>query len=363
MLPFSRRSRRLVLLGSLLALIGLFGLRYASGLAQLDQPADDRRTGWLPLLRQLAESPSTAPEPTATAELTTTATLTATSDPLATATLTLTLAPITMTPSVTATITLTATLTSTTTSTATAISTVTSTATAISTPQPYRVLVFSKTAAYRHDAIPKAIAAVEALGAANGFSVDATEDSALFTSENLARYQAVIFMMTSGDVLNSAQEAIFEGYIRAGGGYVGFHSASDTEYDWAWYGQLVGAYFKNHPPTYREATMRIEDRTHPSTVDLGATWTRRDEWYNFRSNPRGQVHVLITLDESSYSGGEMGADHPIAWCHNFDGGRSWYSGLTHDRNAFQDARMQSHLLGGIEYAAGVRGGCPVTNAP
>jgi type 1 glutamine amidotransferase len=190
-----------------------------------------------------------------------------------------------------------------------------------------RVLVFSKTAGFRHSSIPNGIAAIQQLGAANGFGVTATEDAAQFTAANLAQYQAVIWLSTTGDVLNDGQQAAFQSYIAAGGGYVGVHAAADTEYDWAWYGGLVGAYFSSHPAT-QQATVRIEDRSNASTAHLAPTWTRTDEWYNYRTNPRSAVKVLASLDESSYSGGTMG-DHPITWCQNYGGGRSWYTGLGH----------------------------------
>ena len=124
------------------------------------------------------------------------------------------------------------------------------------------------------------------LGAANDFSVTATEDATAFTDANLAQFATVVWLSTTGDVLDSAQQAAFERYIRAGGGYVGIHAASDTEYDWAWYGELVGAYFTAHPAN-QQATIKVEDPAHPSTADLPASWSRFDEWYNFRTNPRG----------------------------------------------------------------------------
>ena len=188
-----------------------------------------------------------------------------------------------------------------------------------------KVLVFSKTAAFRHDSIPQGIAAIEAIGAANGLTVDKTEDANAFTAANLAQYKAVIWLSTTGDVLNAAQQTAFESYVHFGGGYVGVHAAADTEYDWPWYGELVGAWFKSHPAT-QQATVDVTDRVHPSTKDLPATWTRTDEWYDYRRNPRSAVHVLATLRESSYSGGTMGDDHPIAWCRQFEGGRTWYTG-------------------------------------
>ena len=223
-------------------------------------------------------------------------------------------------------------------------------------PAPVHVLVFSRTTAFRHASIPAAVAAVEKLGAEHGYLVDATEDPGAFTDANLARYRAVVFLLTTGDVLDAGQQAAFERYIRAGGGFAGVHSASDTEYGWAWYGQLVGAYFKHHPAV-QPAVVRIEDPGHPSTASLPTRWMRTDEWYDFRTNPRGAVHVLATVDESSYSGGGMGTDHPIVWCHGFDGGRSWYTAMGHAAESYVDPSFLSHLEGGIESVAGIRGAC------
>ncbi|RKN04879.1 DUF1080 domain-containing protein [Streptomyces radicis] len=215
------------------------------------------------------------------------------------------------------------------------------------------VLVFSKTAGYRHDAIPAGIAAIERLGADNGFTVTATEDAGAFTPDNLARYQAVVWLSTTGDVLDDAQQAAFEGYMADGGGYVGIHAAADTEYDWPWYGSLVGAWFASHPAT-QQATLVVEDRSNDSTSHLPERWTRTDEWYDYRANPRENVGVLASLDESSYSGGAMGGDHPITWCHDYGGGRSWYTGLGHTVESYADPAFTTMLLGGIRIASGAR---------
>ncbi|MBA4149149.1 MAG: ThuA domain-containing protein [Verrucomicrobia bacterium] len=217
----------------------------------------------------------------------------------------------------------------------------------------YKILVFSKTAGFRHSSIPNGIAAIQSLGSTNGFTVDATEDATEFTDANLQNYKAVVFLSTTGDVLNNTQQGAFERYIQAGGGYAGIHAASDTEYGWPWYGQLVGAYFAGHP-NVQQATIKVADRTHPSTSFLSSRWIRTDEWYYFSSNPRGKVHVLATLDETTYSGGGMGADHPIIWCHEFDGGRAWYTGGGHTEASFAEPLFRQHLLGGIEYAAGIK---------
>jgi len=225
-----------------------------------------------------------------------------------------------------------------------------------STQPGFAVLVFSKTTGFRHDSIPQGVAAIKALGAEHGFAVDSTENAARFTDVGLARYRVVVFLSTTGDILDDGQKAAFERYIRSSGAFAGIHSASDTEYQWPWYGRLVGAYFASHPEI-QPGTIHIEDRAHPSTKDLPTIWQRTDEWYNFRSNPRSTVHVLATLDERSYSGGKMGADHPIAWCQAIDGDRSWYTAMGHTPESYAEPLFRLHLLGGIESAASVAGGC------
>ena len=196
--------------------------------------------------------------------------------------------------------------------------------------------------------------AIRQLGVENGFDVHATDNSALFTDEILAQYDAVIFAHTHFDVLDSDQESAFQRFIQAGGGFAGIHLASGTEKDWPWYGDLVGARFLDHPPI-QQATVHVEDPTHPSTKDLPAEWVRTDEWYDFSPAPdRAIVNVLLTVDESTYTNdGIHGDDHPIAWYHEFDGGRSWYTAMGHLESHYQDPLFLSHLLGGIQYAMGV----------
>jgi uncharacterized protein len=222
------------------------------------------------------------------------------------------------------------------------------------TGSPVRLLVFSKTAAFRHASIPTAIAALRVLGEEHKVAIDFTEDSAAFTPENLARYAAVVFLMTTGTVLDSDQASSLQQYIEAGGGYVGIHSASDTEYNWSWYGGLVGAYFDrvHGHSSVTQATVHVVDPTTPSTSMLPTTWVRTDEWYNFATNPAGSVHVLLTVDERTYRGGVMGPDHPIAWYHNYDGGRSWYTAMGHTSESYAEPLFLAHIWGGIVYAAG-----------
>lgn len=197
--------------------------------------------------------------------------------------------------------------------------------------------------------------AIRQLGADNGFEVHATDNSALFTDEILSQYDAVIFAHTHFDVLDSNQEAAFQRFIQAGGGFAGIHLASGTEKDWPWFGDLVGARFLDHPPI-QEATVLVEDPNHPSTKDLPPQWVRTDEWYDFSPAPdRSKVNVLLTVDESTYNNdGVHGDDHPIAWYHEFDGGRSWYTAMGHLEEHYQDSLFLSHLLGGIQYAMGIQ---------
>jgi len=224
-----------------------------------------------------------------------------------------------------------------------------------------RLLVFSKTAGFRHQSIPDGIKALrEILG--GRYEIDASEDSTVFTADNLKRYRAVVFLSTTGDILNDEQQKAFEGYIRAGGGYAGVHAAADTEHTWPWYGDLVGAYFKTHPEI-QPATIKVEDRTHRSTRMLPAEWRRTDEWYVYNRNPRGRVRVLASLDDSTIKGATMDGDHPIAWFHEFQGGRSWYTGGGHTSESFTEDLFRKHLEGGILWAAGAADDAPGTAPP
>ncbi|MGH9320134.1 MAG: ThuA domain-containing protein [Vicinamibacteria bacterium] len=221
---------------------------------------------------------------------------------------------------------------------------------------PLRVLVFSKTAGYRHEAIGDGVRALEALGRDLGWSVVATEDPAAFSDETLEGFDVVVFLMTTGDVLDSEQQSSFERFLTKRNGYVGIHSAADTEYDWPFYGRLVGAYFQSHPEI-QEATYLVEDREHPATAHLPETWVHTDEHYNFRTNPRESgARVLVSIDETTYTPGEgtMG-DHPVVWCHELEGGgRSFYTALGHTKESYSDPLFRKHLAGAITWTASAR---------
>ena len=215
-----------------------------------------------------------------------------------------------------------------------------------------RALLFSKTAGYRHASIPDAVNALQAVGITRQWEVAATEDATLFNDATLAGFNVVVWLLTSGDVLDDTQQLAFETFIQNGGGFVGVHSAADTEYDWPWYGELVGAYFNGHPAV-QQATVRVERAGHRSTRMLEALWPREDEWYSFDLNPRANVMVLASLDESTYAvaGFAMG-DHPICWYHGHDGGRAFYEAGGHTSASWSDGAFVEHVAEGIEWARG-----------
>ncbi|WP_338783878.1 ThuA domain-containing protein [Streptomyces sp. DG1A-41] len=209
-----------------------------------------------------------------------------------------------------------------------------------------RLLVYTRTTGYRHDSIPAGIAALRTLG---DFEVHATEDPAAL-ERPLDDHAAVVFLSTSGEVLTPAGRERLAAYVESGGGFVGVHAAACTEYDWPYYGELLGARFARHP-LHQPGKAVIEDHTHPATRHLPAVWDFTDEWYDFRTNPRGTVHVLATADESSYEGGGMGDDHPLVWCRRHGEGRVFYTALGHACEAYDDPAFRAHLLGGITWAA------------
>ena len=216
-----------------------------------------------------------------------------------------------------------------------------------------KVLVFTKTAGYHHSSIPTGAAAIIKLGQENNFNVDTTSNAAMFNEDTLKKYSAIVFLSTTdtADVLlDNHQKNAFQRYIEAGGGFVGIHAATDAGYHWGWYRRLVGATFSSHP-RQQEATINVVDKNDMSTKHLPDTWKRKDEWYNFK-NLNKDVHVLLKLDEKSYEGGTNGDDHPVAWYHEYDGGRAWYTELGHTEESYSEPNYLKHILGGIKYAIG-----------
>ncbi|TKT03412.1 ThuA domain-containing protein [Streptomyces lasalocidi] len=210
-----------------------------------------------------------------------------------------------------------------------------------------RLLVYTRTTDYRHDSIPDAVAALRTF---DGVEVDHTEDPSALEA-GLDACAAVVFLSTSGDVLTPAGRDRLAAYVEDGGAFVGVHAAACTEEDWPYYGELLGARFARHPE-YQPGRAVVEDRDHPATRNLPPVWEFTDEWYDFRTNPRARVRVLLGADEASYDGGGMGEDHPLAWTREQGAGRVFYTALGHAAEAYRDPAFLAHLRGGLDWAVG-----------
>jgi cytochrome c len=216
-----------------------------------------------------------------------------------------------------------------------------------------KVLVFSKTEGFRHASIQAGKVALKKMGEEKGFDVDFTEDATQFATRNLKNYNAVIWLNTTGDVLNNEQQAEFERYIQAGGGYLGIHSATDCEYEWPWYGKLAGAYFLDHPnpDNVQNGKYYVVDKNNLATQGMPDQFERRDEFYSFKNiNP--EIKVLVKIDEKSYRGGKNGDNHPMSWYHDFDGGRAFYTAMGHTDETFSEPLFLNHIWGGLQYSMG-----------
>ncbi|SOE19995.1 cytochrome c [Spirosomataceae bacterium TFI 002] len=217
--------------------------------------------------------------------------------------------------------------------------------------QTSKVLVFSKTAGFRHSSIEAGQKYFGELGKAENINITFSEDASLFTDENLKTFNAVVFLNTTGDILNNDQQVSFERYIQAGGGFMGIHAAADCEYEWPWYNGLVGAYFASHPGgdvgNVQMGKMNVLDKNHPSTAHLPSSFSRKDEFYDFKSLKKEQLNFLIEVDEKSYKQGKMGDFHPMAWNQNYDGGKVFYTNFGHVDETFQEKSMMEHLKQGL----------------
>ena len=217
--------------------------------------------------------------------------------------------------------------------------------------QEKEVLVFHKTEGWHHESIPTGIKAIKELGEENSFGLTETDDAGAFTEEQLKKFDLVLFLNTSGNVLDEHQQKAFRDYMENGGNFFGIHAAADTEFEWEWYGELVGAYFVDHP-AIQEATVKVMAPIHPTVAHLPTTWKRTDEWYNYRNiNPA--MEVLLLLDEESYEGGKNEGFHPIAWYRELKGGgRTVYTGGGHTEESYSEVNFREHLLQCILFAMG-----------
>ncbi|WP_214070950.1 ThuA domain-containing protein [Mucilaginibacter sp. dw_454] len=229
------------------------------------------------------------------------------------------------------------------------------TTTALAKPKP-KILVFSKTKGFHHSSIAVGNTAIIKLGAENNFDMDTTTDASKFTLDNLKQYSAIVFLSTTGlsnQLFTEDQKTALMKYMEQGGGYMGIHAATDCCYDWQWYGNMSGAYFKGHP-AQQDAVIDVVDASTIATSFLPKEWKRKDEWYSFKWMAT-DLHVILKIDESSYQQPnlQMG-DHPMAWYHTYDGGRAFYTELGHTDESYADPLYLKHILGGIQYAAGIK---------
>jgi uncharacterized protein len=229
--------------------------------------------------------------------------------------------------------------------------------------EQFNVLVFSKTAGWHHKSINAGVTALEKMAENHHFSLDWQEDASLINTDNLAKFDVVIFLQTTGDVLNEAQQAALQAFIQAGKGFVGIHSASDTEYDWPWYGKLVGRHFAIHPQI-QTARLNVLDDSFPGLEYMPKTSLWTEEWYEFGEELSPNLHYLLAVDETTYDpkadwgrvkGQGMGKFHPIAWYQYYDGGRSFYTALGHMGASYSNKVLIEHIYGGIYWAATGKG--------
>jgi uncharacterized protein len=230
--------------------------------------------------------------------------------------------------------------------------------------QQFKVLLFTKTDGFHHESIHEGVTAIKQLANRHSFSVDWHENASIFSDKGLEKYQAVIFLSTTGNILNEEQQVAFEKFIKAGKGFVGIHAASDTEYDWAWYGKLVGMYFKIHPQN-QTAYLKVEDSNFPGMERFPKKFLWTDEWYEFKTPANANdLKILVSIDEKTYNpaakwgdneGKGMGTMHPISWYHNYDGGRAFYTALGHIPLTYSDQTFLDHIYGGIYWAATGKG--------
>ena len=226
--------------------------------------------------------------------------------------------------------------------------------------QQFKALLFSKTDGWHHESIHAGVAAIQDLAKLHHFDLFWTEDAGrVFNDQWLSEYDVVIFLLTTGDVLNDEEQAAFERFIQNGGGYVGIHSASDTEYDWPWYTKMVGHMFHIHP-AIQTGAMKVEERDFPGMDRFADRFLFTEEWYEFDAPRSENLTFLLSVDEETYnpeanwgakSGQGMGDFHPISWYQNYDGGRAFYTALGHLPATYKDPDFMHHIYGGIYWAA------------
>ena len=231
--------------------------------------------------------------------------------------------------------------------------------TAFSQSKQFKALLVTTTKGWHHESLHAGVLAIQQLGIKNHFDVVLQESPTYITDKNLEQFKVIIFLNTTGDILDSAAQKVMERFIQSGKGFVGIHSASDTEYDWDWYNRLVGRMFHIHP-AIQTAKLNVVDSTFPGIMGFAQAGLWTDEWYEFGPEKVNDLKYILSIDENSYDpkaqwgekkGLGMGKLHPVAWYHNFDGGRSFYTALGHVPAVFSNPIFLNHLYAGIYWAA------------
>lgn len=229
--------------------------------------------------------------------------------------------------------------------------------------QQFNVLLFTKTAGWHHKSINEGVDAMRDMAEKHHFSVDWHEDANVFSDENLKQYHAIVFLLTSGDILNDEQQGAMERFIRSGKGFVGIHSASDTEYEWDWYTKMVGRTFHIHP-VIQTAQLEVLEPQFPGMERMPAKFWWTDEFYEFGAERIDGLNYILAIDENTYDtvanwghvkGDGMGDFHPMAWYHQYDGGRAFYTALGHVPATYSDSLFLEHIYGGLYWAATGKG--------
>jgi uncharacterized protein len=220
-----------------------------------------------------------------------------------------------------------------------------------------RVLIYSGSTGFRHESIEPGVAAIKVLATREGFAADTSEDPNVFTAERLKPYSVIVFVSSTTNPKDPASEwfvgerrEALQGFVHAGKGIVGIHAAADSHFNWPWYTKMIGGVFERHPQGTPAGELTVVDGTHPSTRGLPQTIPHIDEWYYYKDfNPR--VQLLMTFDPASI--GETDANpNPISWAHEFEGGRVFYTGLGHTKEAYRTSFFLKHIAGALHWAAG-----------
>jgi len=255
-----------------------------------------------------------------------------------------------------------------------------------SNPLLAKVLLCTYTDGFRHDSIPTAIAELQKWAPYWNMSIDATEDQGKYTVANLAQYDALLFVHTTGNLFSTAGQAAFVDYINKGGNFAAIHAASAGYLDKAWapWTNTLGATFDHHPA--RQNATFVKEMSHPATDLQPDRWLIEEEVYSFTTDPRKLgAKLLWSVDPTSYKESSvvaaMGTPHPIAWVQDYAAGavpsaagagiagRSFYSSLGHLNETWQNATFMHHVMNGLTWtlasnttrvAAGLYGGAEPT---